>query len=423
MSLEYAILFTVIFEAPLITKEIRMNNNTSIKRKDKKGRLLRNGESQRPDGRYTYKYTNALGKSQFIYSWKLVATDRVPAGKRDDLSLREKVKKIQRDIDDGINTLGGKTTVCELYAEYVKQRKDIRPKTANGRKHLMALLENDPLGARSIDSVKLSDAKAWAIRLHDKGFVYTTILNYNCSLKASFKIALQDDCIRKNPFDFALNTILNSDKKERVSLTLEQEESLLSFVKDSNVYKKHYDEIVILLETGLRISELCGLTDKDIDFTNRIINVDHQLLYDSKIGHYIVPPKTKSGIRKIPMSEKAFQSLKAVMGNRSHRQPVVIDGYSDFLFLKQNGYPMAADKYPSIFKGIVQKHNKQCELVLPHTTPHVLRHTFCTKYINAGMNPKALQYIMGHSTIKMTLDYYTHTTFESASEEMKKYMS
>lgn len=88
----------------------------SEKRRDSKNRILQSGESQRPDGRYQYKYTDAFGEPKFVYSWKLVPTDKIPAGKRADLSLREKIKQIQKDLDDGIDTIGKKMTVCQLYA-------------------------------------------------------------------------------------------------------------------------------------------------------------------------------------------------------------------------------------------------------------------------------------------------------------------
>lgn len=89
----------------------------SEKRRDNKGRILRTGESQRKDGRYAYKYIDALGKPQFVYSWKLVATDKTPAGKRELPALRDKIKEISRDLEDGIDTIGKKMTVCQLYAK------------------------------------------------------------------------------------------------------------------------------------------------------------------------------------------------------------------------------------------------------------------------------------------------------------------
>lgn len=86
----------------------------SGKRRDSKNRILRNGESQRQDGRYTFKYIDATGKQQFVYSWKLEKTDKTPQGKRDDISLREKEKLILKDLDDEIVPRGGEMTVLEL---------------------------------------------------------------------------------------------------------------------------------------------------------------------------------------------------------------------------------------------------------------------------------------------------------------------
>ena len=391
----------------------------SEKRRDNKGRILRTGESQRKDGRYAYKYMDANGKPQFVYAWKLTATDKTPAGKRDDISLREKVKEKQKDLDDGIDTIGKKMTVCQLYEKQIGHRKNVKRNTEKGRQHLMNILKNDSLGARSIDSVKLSDAKEWVIRMNEKGFAYKTISNYKRSLKAAFYTAIEDDCIRKNPFNFALNTVLEDDTEPKAALTQEQEEKLLDFARSDKVYQKYVDEIIILLGTGLRISEFCGLTD-NLDFENRIINVDHQLLKDSQIGYYIETPKTKNGVRQIPMSENVYQALKRVIKNRGKAEPIIIDGYRNFLFLNQNGYPKVACNYTGMLKGLVKKYNKYHEEELPNITPHTLRHTFCTRFANAGMNPKALQYIMGHSNISMTLNYYAHATFDSAKSEMER---
>lgn len=141
----------------------------SEKRRDNRNRILRTGESQRKDGRYAYKYIDTFGNPQFVYAWKLVPTDKTPAGKREDISLREKEKEIQKDLDDGIDTLGKKMTVCQLYAKQIRHRANVRHGTKQGRKQLMRILEEDSLGACSIESVKLSDAKEWALRMKDKG--------------------------------------------------------------------------------------------------------------------------------------------------------------------------------------------------------------------------------------------------------------
>ena len=152
---------------------------------------------------------------------KLVPTDKIPAGKRADISLREKIKQIQKDLDDGIDT----------------------------------------------------------------------ICNSKRSLKAIFYMAIQDDCLRKNPFDFQINEVINDDTEPKVPLTPAQEKELLKFIQDDTVYSKYYDEVVILLETGLRISEFCGLTPADLDFEKRFINVDHQLLRSTEDGYYSKRPR------------------------------------------------------------------------------------------------------------------------------------
>lgn len=391
------------------------------KRRDNKNRILRLGESQRKDGRYAYKYIDNFGKVHFVYAWKLVATDKIPAGKRDGISLREKELEIQKDLQDGINFTGKKMTVCELYAKQTRQRGNVRHNTMQGRKRLMNLLATDKLGSYPIENVKPSDVKEWVIRMQEKGISYKTISNDKRSLKAAFHTAIQDDCIRKNPFDFQLNTVIQDDTAPKKPLTLDEEEKLLSFIQKDNIYRKYYNEFVILLGTGLRISELCGLTDNDLDFENRTINVDHQLLKSGAKGYYIEKPKTQSGIRQIPMSETVYIALKCVLQDRQEIKEIRINNYSNFLFLNRDGYPMTASNYDNIFRRLVGKYNKCQETALPKIiTPHTLRHTFCTNLANAGMNPKALQYIMGHSNINMTLDYYAHASFASAKAEMER---
>ena len=392
----------------------------SEKRRDNKNRVLRSGESQRKDGRYAYKYTDAAGKVRFAYAWKLVPTDGTPAGKREDVSLREKEAEIRKDFADGIDTTGKNMTVCNLYEKQNRQRGNVRYNTTKGRERLMRQLEADPLGSRPIASVKPSDAKEWAIRMKEQGFAYKTISNDKRSLKAAFYTAMQDDYIRKNPFDFQLNTVIEDDTEPKVPLTPEETESLLSFMETDAVYGKYRDEVIILLNTGLRVSELCGLTETDIDFEHGAVRVDHQLLRN-KDGYYVEKPKTDNGKREIPMTPAAREALGRVVRNRRESKPATIDGYSGFLFLKQNGRPKTATCYDAMFRGLVKKYNKTHEKPLPKSmTPHTMRHTFCTNWANAGMTPKVLQYIMGHANITMTLNYYAHATFDSARAEMAR---
>ena len=126
MSLSYGIILLYRAKALFVMKGA---NKMSVKRRDKKNRVLRNGESQRADGRYAYKYIDSNGKPQFVYSWRLENTDKIPQGKRDDLCLRDKEKLIKKDKDDQIVPNGGEMTVLELVKKYVNQKTGVRHNT------------------------------------------------------------------------------------------------------------------------------------------------------------------------------------------------------------------------------------------------------------------------------------------------------
>lgn len=392
----------------------------SEKRRDSKKRVLRTGESQRKDGRYLYKYVDADGKPQSVYSWKLVATDKVPAGKRDCIALRDKEREIQRSLADGINTAGRKMTVCELYDKYTTLKGNVKRSTRESRQFVAGVLQADSLGARDIGSVKPSDAQEWAVRMKEKGYSYRLINNIKRSLKASFAIAVSDGWLRKNPFDFTLNAVISNDTQARQALTEEQEQAFLQFLQSSRTYRRYYDEILILLKTGLRISEFCGLTVDDIDFADGMINIDHQLLWETNKGLYIDTPKSKSSIRKVPMSEEARKAFERVIAWRGEPEPYTVDGYSGFLFVSESGKPYLADHYQTVLRRAVQRYNRTHAEQLPKISPHVLRHTFCTRLASKNMNPKSLQYIMGHADINITLNLYAHVSLDAVKAEVVK---
>lgn len=169
----------------------------SEKRRDSRNRVLRTGESQRKDGRYLYKYVDADGKPQSVYSWKLVATDKVPAGKRDCIALRDKEQEIQKSLADGISMANGKLTVSELYTRFTTLRGNVKRSTKGSRQYTAKLIAEDLLGAKLISGVKPSDAQEWALRMQGKGLSYRVINNTRRSLKAAFQMAVSDGWLRK----------------------------------------------------------------------------------------------------------------------------------------------------------------------------------------------------------------------------------
>ena len=249
----------------------------SEKRRDSKNRILRNGESQRKDGRYAFKYIDSTGKQQFVYSWKLERTDKLPQGKRNDLSLREKEKMILKDLDDEIVPRGGEMTVVELVRKYILQKTGVRHNTEANYNFVLNIIKKESFGEKRIDRVKLSDAKAWLIKLQKDGRGYSTIHSVRGVVRPAFQMAVDDDLIRKNPFEFQLATVVVNDSVTREAITRKQERTFLEFVKNDKHFCKYYDGIYVLFKTGLRISEFVGLTIQDVDLKNRKLNVDHQL--------------------------------------------------------------------------------------------------------------------------------------------------
>lgn len=390
-------------------------------RRDNKKRKLWTGESQDKDGRYVYKYTDAFGKRKALYSWRLTEADATPKGKRKDLSLREKEKLLQKEVSDGIVPDGGNMTVLELVKRYVSQKRGVRHNTEANYKFVINIIAKEPFGQKRIDKVKLSDAKAWLIKLQDDGRGYSSIHTIRGVVRPAFQMALDDDLIRRNPFEFQLSTVVVNDSVTREAITRKQERQFLDFIKNDKHFCRYYDGIYILFHTGLRISEFVGLTVSDIDFENRRINVDHQLQRKRNMEYIIEETKTDAGVRQIPMTDDVYDCFQRIIANR--KKPKVepmIDGKIGFLYLDKNEMPMVALHWEKYFQHIREKYNSIYKVQMPIITPHVCRHTFCSNMAKSGMNPKTLQYIMGHSDISVTLNTYTHVKFEDAEEEMKK---
>ena len=369
----------------------------SEKRRDKRNRILHDGEFQRADGRYRFRYTDENGDEHDIYSWRLDKNDPVPKGKKSELSLREKEKQIEIDLFNKIVPDGGNMTVLDLVEKYVSLKTGVRHNTEAGYKTVINVLKKEKFGAIRIDKVRLSDAKQWLIKFQQEdGKGYSSIHNIRGVLRPAFQMAVDDDLIRKNPFAFELVSVVVNDSVRREAITRKQERDFLKFVKEDSHFCKYYDAIFILFKTGLRISEFCGLTIKDIEFDEKRIKVDHQLQRKRNMEYYIVEPKTESGNRYVPMTDEVAECFHRIIDNRvSPAVEPMVDGYAGFLFLDKNDKPMVALHWEKYMKHIREKYNSIYKIQMPKVTPHVCRHTFCSNMAKSGMNPKTLQYIMG----------------------------
>ena len=377
------------------------------KRKDNKGRVLKDGESQRKNGSYEYRYFDIRKKRHSVYARSLA-------------ELREKERDIQRDIDDGIDYAAGRITVLELVERYLSQKRPEKHNTAVNYNFVKNLLKKEEFCNRKIYTVKSSDGKAFFLKLHDDGYSFSTIHTIRSVLKPAFELAAEDDAVRRNPFAFALNGVISNDPEKRKALSAEEKKRLLTFLENDECGRKYYDVVVILLGTGLRISELCGLTKADVDFEAGRIQVNKQLLRGrmSGVSRLILEtPKSECGVRNIPMLYSAVIEAfhHVIQARRSPKVEHIVGGHSEFLYLDKNGTPKTAVAFEHALSRLMRKYNRLHDDVL-NVTPHILRHTFCTELISAGMEISSVSYLMGHSNASTTLGVYTHGRYETAEK-------
>ncbi len=193
-------------------------------------------------------------------------------------------------------------TVRMLVNRYLFTKIGVKPTTKAGYRTVQNFLEKEAFGGRKISSIKTSDAKLFLIKLQQKdGKSYSAIHSIRGILRPAFQMAVDDDILMKNPFNFQLATVLINDSVTREAVSKDDMNKFLKFIREDNVYWKYYDSVYILFHTGMRISEFCGLTIADIDLKNNVVNIDRQLLRDSNSVKYIQTTKTNAGTRKLPI--------------------------------------------------------------------------------------------------------------------------
>lgn len=409
----------------------------SDKKRDKKGRILRPGERQREDGRYEYRYKDAQGNTRSIYSWKLVETDKLPAGKKWEASLREMEKKIQRDLEDGINGYAGaRTTLNSFFDAYMETKYELKQSTRTNYKYMYKKYVSEGLGQRSIGSIKYSDIKKFYIHLiKEVGFKPNSMEIIHTILHPVFAVAVRDGLIRTNPTEGVMTEIKKShdwEKGKRHALTVAQQTAFISYIARSKQFSHWLPIFTVLLGTGCRVGEAVGLRWQDCDFEGNVISVNHNLIYrvqdSGKCEYHVTTPKTRSGIRIIPMLSEVKKALQGEYDRqlREGFTKLEVDGYSGFIFQNQLGEclnPHAINRaieriskaYNREETNRAAKENREPEL-LPHFSAHNLRHTFCTRFCENETNLKIIQEIMGHADISTTMNVYNEATREKKME-------
>ena len=397
-------------------------------RKDKKGYALQKGEYQRADGRYVYAYTDRLGKRHFVYAKSLV-------------ELRQKQKNIQRDYFDGLDPCMAATVeVNHMVENYLNQKRNLKLTTKGTYVNTYkAYLKDSPFGKRKIVNVKYTDVKGFYYSLMDERHVkISTVDRVHTLLHPAFRMAVRDGLIRNNPTDDIMAELKKdvkgkpADKTKRIALTVNQQVAFMKHLRENNEFQGWVPIITVLLGTGMRIGECCSITWSDLNFKDRMIYVNHEFNNrpDEK-GHCerrITDTKTEAGHRTIPMFPKVFDAflleyqIQKCIGFCEEE----IDGYKGFVFSTAEHKMVTPSAVNKAIKNIINSYNEKEKaeaeaegrepFLLPHFTAHVLRHTFCTRLCEAGVNPKFIQSVMGHSDFSTTMDVYAEFGDEKKQE-------
>lgn len=381
-------------------------------RKDSRNRVLRNGETERKDGRYMYRYTDKkTGQRKTIYA-------------KDLPELREKEKSVLSDVENNIRTDGNvkSLAVNGLFRHYL-ETKEISESTKVGCRSAWKCHVEDSIGQYKVVQVLPSDIKKLYSGLSQKGLAKSSIKRIHNLLHPVLEMAADDDIIRKNPAK-AVWKDYGREPEEKKALTVAQQKRLMEFVKSDTMYKCYCPMLTIMLGTGVRCGELVGLTWDDADMGKKKIHIRRTLVYKDYgdgLRLHVSTPKTKSGTRTIPMSDSVYNAfaqqkeLNSLLGK--DRNVFEVEGLKDFVFITRNGRPILMCSVNKILANIVKALNAlgQGE-TFPSISAHTMRHTFCTRMAENGMDIKVLQYLMGHANINITMQVYNHIADSSRIE-------
>lgn len=401
--------------------EHRMNIK---RRKDNKNRVLKEGEYQRANGTFEYKWRDKKGKRHSIYAKTLE-------------ELREKEIDVLRDALDGIRTDKKDLTINDLYNLWVQLKRGLKANTFANYKYMYTQFVQPDFGNSKINELKRTDIRAFYNNLADEQHLKAaTIDNIHTVLHQVLELGVEDDYLRYNPSDNALKELKkahNNDSEKRKALTVPEQELFETFLKRKGQYNKWYPIFTVMLWTGLRVGEITGLRWCDIDMKDETISVNHTLVFYSKgknqgCSFAVNTPKTEAGRRIIPMLPKvkeAFMLEKQYQEECGINCRATVDGYTDFIFINRFGDVQHQGTLNKALRRIIRDcnywvldQNKKNPVTLPKFSNHSLRHTFTTRMCEAGVNIKAMQEILGHADAETTMDIYAEATKDLKRAEL-----
>ena len=382
--------------------------------KDLKGKELGIGLSQRKDGRYSARFTKKNGG-------RLEKTFSKVVEAREWLSE-------QKYLDSTIGT--GDMLVDDWYKFWITNYKEgiVADNTTKNYKNRYKANIKKEIGNMKLCEVKQLHCQRILNDMFENGrYSYGTMELTQITLHAIFKGAIENGYLYRNPAE-GLKLNRREEEEERRVLTRDEQKIFKEYAKDS-LYSNAY---CLVLETGLRAGEIGGLKWEDIDFENNVLNVKRTLLQDAKKGgFYFGLPKSKQSKRKIPLTNEAVSILKnqKILQNKLKiKSKDWNTEWEGLVFTTINGNPVGSSTFRMMMIRIINNINldRKCSSEdgtyeeFKHAYLHSLRHTFATRCIENGVQPKTLQKILGHSTLAVTMDLYVHVTDDHIFEEIEK---
>lgn len=367
--------------------------------KDLRGRELGVGISQRKDGLYTAIFTDKLGKRRQQYFKKLQ-------------ECRNWLADAQFQNEHGNPLKSDNPTVNAWYEYWIDNVKgnNIRYNTRRNYNDRYTRNIKPYIGEMLIRDVKPIHCQN-ILNQMASSYSNAVIEHSRLVMWMMFDSAVENEMLSRNPITRSIKCTSGRKSKEMRALTIEEQKLFLETVKNTS----NYNQYALILQTGLRTGEMIGLKWSDVDFKNHLLHIRRTMEYRHSVGEWRTgEPKTKNSIRDVPLTQEAINILKNQKEKlKTLKAKVIPMEFADQVFLCRDGTPTKNSAYDNKLFYYCDKAG------IPRFSMHVLRHTFATRCIEAGMKPKTLQMILGHSSINITMNLYVHITDDEKIKEIE----
>lgn len=342
--------------------------------------------------------------------------------------LKQKVSDAKHDIKHGIYVPESALTVESWFNTWITEYKtnNVKYGTVSGYKRVFKNYIMQSIGKQRLTSVRPEHIQKIYNTLAAAGYSHKTICLTAIVLNGIFKQAYLNRIIKNNPVELTQKPRNMKKRKEISILTRDQQKIFLQYAKES-AYSNLY---IVALGTGLRVGELRALEWSDIDYRDNTIRVTGTMKYDKDRGYFKDLPKTGTSQRQIKMIPEVRAALKNQRAEQNRQRLQLGElwqprpGFENYVFTGFYTYHgfgknLCSNAINHDIKKILNRIRKEYP-EYPNITPHTLRHTFATRGLENGIPPKVMQDILGHTSITMTLDIYSHVLPETQENEIMK---